>query len=73
MEGNVLDWSTLDYKQPLKTTKYNIGIKEDPKMDIVGDYWDQEMVPQVVELLCEYKCIFLYIFSKIKGIISSLV
>jgi hypothetical protein len=28
----------------LKKRKCNIGYEEDPKMVIIGDYWDEEIV-----------------------------
>jgi hypothetical protein len=27
---------------PIKVKKVNIGIVENPKMDIIGDYWDEK-------------------------------
>jgi hypothetical protein len=56
----------------LKTKKHNIGTEEAPKMAIIGDYWDQEMVTQVVDLLKEYEDLFPRSFSEMKGIVRSL-
>jgi hypothetical protein len=47
-----------DYTQPLKMKKHNIGTEEAPKMVIIGDYWDQETMMQVVDLLKEYEDLF---------------
>ena len=40
--------------QPLKTRKVNIGSEDMPKYATIGDYWDEEMVSKVIELLHEY-------------------
>ena len=37
-------------------------------MDIIRDYWDDEIVSQVVDLLKEYQDIFPTTFLKMKGI-----
>jgi hypothetical protein len=44
--------------------KHNIGTEEAPKMVVIGDYWDQEIVTQVVDLLKEYKDLFPGVFSR---------
>ena len=41
-------------------------------MEMVGDYWDEETVSQVVNLFKEYQDIFLSIFSKMKEIVGKL-
>lgn len=41
-------------------------------MATIGDYWDEEKVNQVVDLLKEYQDIFLMSFSKMKGILGEL-
>jgi hypothetical protein len=55
LKGNAVDMATPDCNCPIKTKKHNIDTKEAPKMDIIGDYWDKEMVTQVVDLLKEYE------------------
>ena len=49
--------------QPLKTRTVNIGSEENPKYATIGDYWDDEMVSKVTQLLHEYKDLFLTKFS----------
>ena len=39
---------------PIKVKKFNIGTTENPKMAIIGDYWDEQTVESITELLCEY-------------------
>ena len=57
--------------QPLKTQIVNIGSDENPKYAIIGDYWDEEIVSKVTQLLHEYQDLFLMKFSEIKGIIEA--
>jgi hypothetical protein len=47
-------------------------MEETPKMAIIGDYWDQEIVTQVVDLLKEYEDLFPRSFLEMKGIVGSL-
>jgi len=42
----------------IKSNKYNIGTEKAPKMAIIGDYWDKEIITQVVNLLKEYEDLF---------------
>jgi hypothetical protein len=71
-KGKAIEMATPDYNGPIKTKKCNIDTKEAPKMDIIGDYWDKEMVTQVVDILKEYEDLFPWRFSKMKGIAGSL-
>ena len=57
--------------QPLKTWTINITSEGKPKYAIIGDYWDEEMVSKVTQLLHEYQDLFLTKFSEIKGIIAA--
>jgi hypothetical protein len=41
-------------------------------MAIIEEYWDKEIVTQVVYLLKEYEDLFPYIFLEMKGIMGSL-
>jgi len=58
-----------DVTQPLKTRKINIGSTEEPKFATIGNYWDEEMVSKVTELLHEYQDLFPTKFSEMKGIL----
>ena len=55
--------------QPLKTRQVNIGSEEMPKYATIGDYWDEEMVNKVTQLLHEYQDLFPTKFSEMKGIL----
>ena len=52
----------------MKTTKVNIGMVENPKLAIIGDYWDEQIVSHIADLLREYQDLFPNTFSEIKGI-----
>jgi len=44
-----------DVTQPLKIKKVNIGSKEQPKFANVRDYWDDETISKITELLRKYQ------------------
>jgi hypothetical protein len=50
----------------------NIGIEEKPKFANIGDYWNDETVEKIVDLLHEYHDIFPTTFSEMKGITREL-
>ena len=58
--------------QPLKTRQVNIGSEEMPKYSTIGDYWDEEMVSKVTQLLHEYQDLFSMKFSEMKGILGDI-
>ena len=43
-----------------------------PKYATIGDYWDEEMVNKVTELLHEYQDLFPMNFSEMKGILGDI-
>ena len=43
--------------EPLKT-KINIGTDTEPKFSSIGDYWNDDTVGQIVDLLHEYQDLF---------------
>jgi len=51
--GNLLH--TVDVNKPLKLKEVNVGTKEQPKMTNIGDYWDDDMVGKIAELLTKYQ------------------
>jgi hypothetical protein len=53
------DKTTLDYGFLINTKRHKIGTEEALRMAIIRDYWDQETVTQVVDLLKEYEYLFL--------------
>ena len=76
MEG-IWDVATLDVltdpmNQPLKIRKVNIGMKENPKFANVGDYWDEETMEKIKDLLHEFQDLFPTKFSEMKGILGDL-
>jgi hypothetical protein len=46
------------YTQPLKTQKVNIGVTKNPKFAQIGDYWSDETMEKIVDLLHEYHDLF---------------
>jgi len=58
--------------QLLKTRQVNIGSRKMPKYATIGDYWDEEMVSKVTQLLHEYQDLFPTKFSEMKGILGDI-
>jgi hypothetical protein len=56
----------------IKVKKVNIGIVENPKMAIIRDYWDEQIVESITKLLCEYNDLFPTTFTKIKGMVGEI-
>lgn len=62
----------LDISQPVRTKQVNIGSKQKPKFVNICDYWDEDTVDKVAELLHEYQDLFPTKFSDLKGIVGDL-
>jgi hypothetical protein len=52
--------------------KVNIGTLENPKMASIGDYWDEQTMENITELLCKYNDLFPTMFTEMKGIAGEL-
>jgi hypothetical protein len=52
----------------LRTHKLNIGTEDNPKFANIGDYWNEEIVEKIVDLLCKYQDLFPTTFSEVKVI-----
>jgi len=70
VEGSQLQ--SEDFDAPLKIKKVNIGIEEIPKITSIGDYWDNQRVERITDLLCEYNDLFPTTFSEMKGVAGEL-
>ena len=46
--------SSDQFLKPLKIKKVKIGSPKNPKFANIGDYWDEEMVEKITDLLHEY-------------------
>jgi hypothetical protein len=57
---------------PIKVKKVNIGTTDNPKMASIGDYWDEQTVERITELLREYSDLFPTTFTEMKGIAGEL-
>ena len=58
-----IDIPTDPMSQPLKIRKVNIGTKENPKFANIGDYWDEETMAKITDLLHEFQDLFPTKFS----------
>ena len=58
------DISMDSMSHPLKIQKFNIGMEENPKFANVGDYWDDETLAKIMNLLHEFHDLFLTQFSE---------
>lgn len=60
------------FYEPSKIVKVNIGTKEAPKLESIGDYWDEKIVCKITKLLHEYQYLFPTKFMVMKGIAGEL-
>ena len=70
VQGPVLDLPKIEEKVKIK--KINIGIEADPKFASIGDYWDDESIGHIADLLQEYQDLFPTKFTEMKGILVDL-
>ena len=69
---SALDVPTDPMNQPLKIKKVNIRTEENPKFANVGDYWDEEMMEKITDLLHEFQDLFPTKFIEMKEILGDL-
>jgi hypothetical protein len=50
----------------------NIGTEDKPKFAHIGDYWSEETIEKIVDLLHDYQDLFPMTFSEMKGIVGEL-
>ena len=60
------------FMNPLKVKKVNIGSLQNPKFTNIGDYWDDETVGKIIDLLHEFQDLFSTKISEMKGIVGDL-
>ena len=48
----------LEITNKLKTKKVNIGTEAEPKLTSIGDYWDEETMGCIADLLQQYQDLF---------------
>ena len=63
---------SVAYTQPIKTKQINIEKTDNPKFSHIGDYWNDETIEKVEDLLQEYHDLFPSTFSKMNVIASDL-
>jgi hypothetical protein len=54
--------------QPIKIKKVNIGTEQAPKLENVGNYWDDATISKITKLLYEYHDLFPTKFTNMMGI-----
>jgi hypothetical protein len=64
VEGPYLDSEV--FVTPIKVKKVNIGTNDNPKLTSIEDYWDEQIVERITDLLCEYSELFPTTFKEIK-------
>jgi hypothetical protein len=52
----------------MKINKVNIGREENPNIASIGDYWDNQTMERITELMREYSYLFPVTFSEMKGV-----
>jgi hypothetical protein len=57
---------------PIKVSKVKIGMNDKPKMESIGEYWDEQTVERIIELLRKYNDLFPTKFIDMKGITGDL-
>jgi hypothetical protein len=70
VEGLELEYDA--YVKPLRVNKVNIGMTENPKFEKIGDYWNEEIVVKIANLLHEYQDLFSTTFTEMKRIVWEL-
>jgi hypothetical protein len=57
-----------EFTMPIKVNKVNIGTNDNPKMASIRDYWDEQTLERITDLLHEYSDLFPVTFTEMKGI-----
>ena len=64
--------SSDQFLSSLKIKKVNIGLIENPKFTNIGDYWDEETMAKITDLLHEFWDLFPTKFFEMKWILGDL-
>ena len=67
-ESKALEW--LDAK--FKTKEFNISSDDRPKMEKIGDYWNEEQTTEIVNLLKEFQDVFARDYKDLKGLVHEM-
>ena len=62
----------VDVTKPVKLKEVKNGTEDQPKLAKIGDYWDDDTVGKIVELLTEYQDLFPTKLSELKEILGDL-
>ena len=66
------DIPTEPMNQPLDIRKFNIGMEENQKFASVGDYWDEETMSKIMDMLHKSQDLFSMKFLEMKEILGDL-
>ena len=64
--------SSEHFIKPLKIKKVNIGSEDNPKFANIGDYWDEETVAKIIDLLHDFQDLLPMKFKEMKAIVGDL-
>ena len=67
-ETKAPEW--LDAK--IKTKEFDISNDDRPKMEKIGDYWNEEQTTEIVNLLKEFQDVFTREYKYIKGLVHEM-
>jgi hypothetical protein len=70
VEGPSLESEVFD--APIKVEKFNNGMNDNPKMESIGYYWDEQTVERITKLLRKNSDMFPMTFIEVKGIAGEL-
>jgi hypothetical protein len=62
--------SPMYYHEPLQTKSISIGIEEELKLLVIGDYWVEHAVAKIVALLYKYANLFPRSFTEMKYVLG---
>ena len=66
------EMSTNKVNKPLNIQKFNIGIEEQPKFTNIGDYWDEETMGKIIDMLHEFQDLCSTKILEMKGLLGYL-
>ena len=56
----------------VKTKEVNISNDDQPKMARIGDYWDDDKMAEIVNLLKEFQDVFSQDYKELKGLVQEM-
>ena len=56
--------------EKIKTKEVNISNDESPKIENIGDYWNEEQTLEIINLPKEYQYVFARDYKDLKGLVE---